>query len=116
MIHMTHLLRHMVLAVLATFILTPLAFAKEPFDLVYQKQNRWVATEDATGLRTLLSTAKKENVTNFQVKLPEENRTVTIERLIVLRDILEKQLKMAVTIEEIEGTVNKNHIHVMFKK
>jgi hypothetical protein len=83
---------------------------------VYQKQNRWVAKEDAKELRILLKTAKKENATNFAVKLPEENRTVTIERLIVLRDILEKQLKKAVTIEEIEGTSHKNHIEVMFKK
>ena len=106
-----------ILAVLAlTFtVLTTPAFAKETYDLVYQKQNRWVATEDATGLRNLLKTAKSQNVTNFLVKLPEGNRTVVIERLIVLRDILEKQLKKAVTIEEIEGTAEENHISVMFK-
>ena len=105
-----------VLTLIAALSFSSQAFAKETFDLIYQNQNRWVAKEDATSLRTFLRTAKKENITNFVVKLPEDgNRTVNIERLIVLRDILEKQLKKAVTIEEVEGSAKQNHILVMFK-
>lgn len=90
--------------------------AADSFELNYKKQNRWVAKEDAADLRNLLKTAKKQNMTQFYVKLPKENRTVTIERLVVLRDILEKQLKKAVTIEEVSGDAHKNQILVMFKK
>lgn len=102
----------------ATFILTAWvgsAFAS-PYSLIYQKENRWVAIDDANGLRSLLRDAKKEKIYSFNVKLPTTNRDVTVERLIVLRDILEKQLGKAVTIEEIDGDVKNNEIIVTFKK
>ncbi len=108
-------MKRLILLCLLTLTLTGVATAKDSFDLVYKKQNRWVATEDAKGLRALLKTAKQQNVTNFFVQMPKEDRAVNIERLIVLRDILQKQLKKAVTIEEVEGATKANLIQVHFK-
>lgn len=103
--------------ILALFTLlafaTP-AFAKD-YTLVYQKQNRWVAKEDASGLRSLLKEARDSKRTGFLVQLPPKNRDVTIERLMVLRDILEKQVGKAVTIEEIDGETEDNRIVVSLK-
>lgn len=92
------------------------ALAEDSYTLSYQKNNHWVATEDATGLRTMLKAARKEKVKHFMVQLPSTARETTIERLIVLRDILEKQLKYAVTIEEIDKNTEANKVIVTFKK
>lgn len=92
------------------------AFAEGSYTLKYKAQNRWVAQEDASGLRTMLKDAQKQNIQHFFVELPSTKRDVTIERLIVLRDILEKQLGNAVTIEETDKNTMNNEIHVTFKK
>tara|TARA_R110000868_G_scaffold190862_1_gene434871 strand:+ start:170590 stop:170919 length:330 start_codon:yes stop_codon:yes gene_type:complete len=91
------------------------ALAVDNYKLSYKKDNRWVAQEDATGLRNLLKDAKKNKAEHFYVQLPTDNREITIERLIVLRDILEKQLKTAVTIEETDNTSDTNQMIVTFK-
>ena len=102
------------LALLLTFAVEAQA-KSENYTLVYKKENRWVAKEDAKGLRALLKKARKVKHTNFLVQLPTEKRDVAIERLMVLRDILEQQVGSAVTIEETDGKAEMNNIIVSFK-
>ena len=84
--------------------------------LNYKKENRWVAKEDAASLRSLIKTSKEHGVRHFFVALPEENRKLAVGRLIVLRDILERQLKQEILIEEIEAVASKNQIDVWLTK
>jgi len=85
------------------------------FTLPYKGENRWVASNDGKDLRTLIKTARKKKATHFYVQLPEEGRTASIERLIVLRDILEKNLKSGITLEEVDGTPEANTLAVKIK-
>lgn len=106
---------------ITTFLLSialavPVSAFAAPFKLIYKAENRWVATEDATSLRALIKETKAKNQRMFTVVLPEENRDISIERLVVLRDILEQQTKQGVVIEEVVGDTDNNSILVDFKK
>ena len=90
---------------------TTVAHAKE-YVLPYKKENRWVATEDATDLRNLLSEAREKKLGHYYVQLPAEKRDISIERLMVLRDILEKQVKTGIIIEEVTEGTTPNQIVV----
>jgi len=90
------------------------SFAKD-YVLQYQKANRWVATEDAATLRSFLRKAKKLKIQKFEVILPRSKRHVALERLIVLRDMLEQQTKNGVILEEVAGKTNRNTITIRFK-
>lgn len=85
------------------------AFSAE-YILPYKKENHWVAKEDASMLRQLIKTAKSKKIKHFYVQLPEEKRDVSIQRLLILRDILEKQVKSGIILEEIDGTNKANSL------
>ena len=100
---------------IAAFACLPAFAADGEFALNYRKKNRWVAQDDIKSLRTLLSESKKKGVNHFFVRIPEDNRGLTIERLVVLRDILEKSLKQSIVIEEVPGDAKSNQIVIMFE-
>lgn len=102
-----------IVTIIAGVAFTPSANAVEKFILTYQKQNEWVAQQDAEPLRNLIALAKKGKHTNFKVILPPSKRKLSINRLVVLRDILERQLKQSFIIEEVKGTANANTIILM---
>lgn len=101
--------------ILSAVLTVPVSAFAAPFTLIYQGENRWVAKEDATSLRSLIHEAKNKKQRMFTVVLPEEERDISIERLVVLRDILEQQTKQGVVIEEVVGDTDKNSIIVDFK-
>lgn len=103
------------LLVLTLLMAGTATFAKE-YSLPYKNENRWVAKEDAKALRSLIRDAKKTKMTHFYVQLPEEKRNVSVERLMVLRDILERQVKGGIIIEEIESSNKPNLIIVHTEK
>lgn len=86
----------------------PEAFAADKFILVYQKSNEWVAQNDAEPLREMINVAKSGKHTHFKVILPPSKRELSVKRLIVIRDILERQLKHSFIIEEVKGVANAN--------
>ena len=89
-----------ILVLTALLLTSNWSYAADQFTLQYQKDNRWIAQAEAAELRNLINTAKSKSVTNFKVSLAKEDRKLTIERLIVLRDILESSLKQSIIIEE----------------
>ena len=101
---------------LLTLICTATTVIAETYTLPYQKKNRWVASEDANGLRALIRHAKKTKQTHYYVQLPAEERELSIKRLIVLRDMLEKHLKDGLVIEEIKPHVLAGGITVHTQK
>lgn len=100
---------------LSLALFAPFTVQAEPFVLKYQKNNRWVAKEDAKPLRDFIKTAKSKNQRIFTAILPEEKREVSIERLVVIRDILEQQMKKGVIIEETAGETPENTLVMDFK-
>lgn len=91
--------------------LAPWAQAEEVV-LNYQKQNHWVAQADIQPLRQLLTEAKKSKARHFHVKLPAENRDLSLSRLFILRDVLERSLKTGIILEEIEEEAAPNTIAI----
>ena len=113
----------MIKKLLATFVIvataaTPLMVqaAEKSYLLPYGPSNRWVAKEKAADLRQLIKDARAAKHHHFYVQLPEENRKLSVGRLIVLRDILEQQLKHAVILEEIDSISAPSTIVVEFTK
>jgi hypothetical protein len=84
------------------------AMAADKFILTYQSKNQWVSQNEAEPLRDLIKAAKSGKHTHFKVILPPSKRDLSVNRLIVLRDILERQLKHSFIIEEIKGVANAN--------
>lgn len=100
-----------------TFIITTIlvgtflassAIAADKFIMAYKGKNEWVSQDDAEPLRELIKVAKSGKHTHFKVILPPSKRDLSVNRLIVLRDILERQLKHSFIIEEIKGVANAN--------
>ena len=83
------------------------AMEDKTYVLTYQKNNRWVAVNDAAPLRQLIKDAKAKKLKYFKVEVPKEGRKLSIARLVVLRDILEQQTKHGVIIEETEPYASK---------
>lgn len=67
--------------------------------LTYQAENKWVAAEDNAPLLTLMKAAKGGQ-TQFLVGIPSENRPLSIQRLLIIRDILAREAGKPVLIEE----------------
>ncbi|MCP5404710.1 MAG: hypothetical protein H6922_00580 [Pseudomonadaceae bacterium] len=84
-------------------VLMLLATAAHAEVLTYQGSNRWVAQADAAPLRALTTKAKK-GTTHFTVQLPEQHRKLAVERLEILRHILETAAGKGITLEEVQGT------------
>lgn len=95
----------------------PVIASAATYTLPYKKDNRWVAKEDAKELRLLVKEAKKTKKYHVQVQLPEKaNTQLYLERLEILRKILERNLKRGVIIEQVAGNATSNKITVMFAK
>lgn len=76
----------------------------ETYTLVYQKQNHWVAQEDAAPLRALVKEAKKRKDRHFRIQLPADaNPDLYLERLKILRKILQQNVNGGAIIEQIPG-------------
>ncbi len=67
--------------------------------LTYQAENKWVATEDNAPLLALMKAAK-EGQKQFLVGLPLQDRELSIQRLLVIRDILTREAGRPILIEE----------------
>lgn len=67
--------------------------------LTYKDTNKWVAEADNKPLLTLMQAAEKGQ-THFKASLPAKNRDLSIQRLIILRDILSRKANQPVVIEE----------------
>lgn len=93
------------LALLAGVAVAPpaLAAAKDAFVLTYKGDNKWVAPEDNKPLIELLKLARG-GVLRFSIKLPSEGRALAVERAQVLQELLAKQAKTGVLVEEVDGS------------
>lgn len=67
--------------------------------LVYKGENKWVAPEDNKPLQALLKQARGGKV-RYSVKLPTENRALAVARLEVIKDLLAREAKSGVVMEE----------------
>ena len=80
--------------------------------LPYQGSNNWVAQADAKPLRALLAHAR-QGKTHFLVTLPADNRPRATARLEILRDLLEREAKTGITLEETAtGTATPNTLEI----
>ncbi len=80
---------------LAVFTVQPVGAAT----LIYQAENKWVAAEDNAPLLALMKSAKNGQ-SQFMVGIPAENRPLSIQRLLIIRDILAREAGKPVLIEE----------------
>jgi hypothetical protein len=106
--HIIKLSLFLSIAVAGIICFSDMASAAEKFILVYKNNNQWVAKEDAEPLRKMIQVAKSGKHTHFKAILPPSKRDLSIKRLVVIRDILERQLKHSFIIEEIKGVANAN--------
>ncbi|TKW61236.1 MAG: hypothetical protein DI628_00995 [Blastochloris viridis] len=67
--------------------------------LTYQNENKWVSTEDNAPLLALMKSAKGGQ-SQFMVSIPADNRPLSIQRLLIVRDILAREAGKPVLIEE----------------
>lgn len=77
--------------------------------LVYKNDNKWVAAEDNKPLQALLKAARGGK-TRYAVRLPVEKRELGITRLEVVRDLLAREAKAAVVMEEANGNAKPNTV------
>ena len=91
-------------AIAALPCFTPLTHAEE---LIYKAENKWVAAEDNPPLLALLKAARTGK-TRYVVQLPTEKRELAVSRLEVVRDLLAREAKTAVIIEEGNGSAKAN--------
>jgi hypothetical protein len=90
------------LAASLTTLFLLLGAATHAETLTYQSANKWVAQADNAPLRALLAQAKQGH-TRFTARLPDDNRDLAADRLMVLRDLLEKAAGTGVTITETQS-------------
>jgi len=111
---MTSRLQQGVLALSLCFCATA-AHAAEAFVLPYRVSNHWVHKDDNKTLVQLMAKASKDDVTTFQVMLPDEskNSILYIERLKILRNLLMRKTKGNIKIYEVPGSAPANSIKVI---
>ncbi len=88
---------------LALFVASPALAAT----LTYKNQNKWVAPEDNKPLLTLMQTAKSGQ-TRFTVQLPASNRPLSLQRLLILKDILTRESGNPIILEETTPAAKPN--------
>ena len=93
----------LLLAGMAVFMAIPAAAVT----LTYQQSNKWVAQADNTPLLQLMAAAKKGQ-THFTATLPKTNRPLSLQRLLILKDILAREAGQPVVIEESSQTTKPN--------
>lgn len=71
--------------------------------LQYRDQNKWVAPADNKPLQQVLRAARSGEA-YFRVVLPAQGRAVAVARLEILRDLLTREAKKAVVMEEVDGS------------
>lgn len=87
---------------LALMLLPGLAWAEGGYTLAYRGQNEWVAQEDMKPLRQLLKDAKAKKVTAFTfARASSDDEVRGQNRVLILRDILAKNIKAPITLTEI---------------
>ncbi|PZP38880.1 MAG: hypothetical protein DI585_06000 [Pseudomonas fluorescens] len=97
------------MALAAPALLCPLSARAEL--LVYKDANKWVAQEDNKPLMELMAKAR-DGKTTYKVGLPDGNRELSVQRLEIIRDILAREAKTAVIIEEVGGSAKANTIRI----
>ncbi len=93
-----------------------LAQAANEYTLKYKDTNHWVAQEDIQPLRNVIKDARSSRTRYFQVKLPSGDKNLQVERLKILQNILSRQLRSGVIIEQVPGEAGKNTILVTVAK
>lgn len=87
------------------------AFAASSYDLVYRSENRWVHKDDMKALNDLTAAAKRGNLVAFDVFLPENaNEAIYLERLVILRDILQRRLEKNEIVLRQRGTHKRGNV------
>lgn len=81
-------------------VLTALPLGVVAEVLVYKAENKWVAADDVKPLQALQKAARGGK-SYFKVWLPKDGRELAIARLEVVRDILTREAKGAVVMEEV---------------
>ncbi|MBI1309419.1 MAG: hypothetical protein GC129_06200 [Proteobacteria bacterium] len=99
------------MVVLALALVAPLPVWALEVVLRYQGDNRWVAQDDKAPLVKLLREAGK-GATAYKVVLPAAKRDLSTERLAVLQDLLEREAKAPVVMEETSGSTKANTLKV----
>jgi hypothetical protein len=104
------------LAVAMAAVALPAAAATAPksWVLVYQGANKWVAEDQNKPLRGVMAAARG-GATHFEVRLPAGQRDLNISRLEVLRDLMAREAKGPILLEEVGGDVKKRTIWVGVK-
>jgi len=88
-------------------LLTLLILPAQAATLTYQNSNKWVATEDNKPLLTLMQSAKSGQ-TRYSVRLPQANRPLSLQRLLILKDILTREAAKPVILEETTPAAKPN--------
>lgn len=90
-------------ALLFALLLLPAAvMAEGGYTLTYRGSNEWVAQEDAKPLRQLLKDAKAKKVTDFTfARNSADDEARSNNRVLILRDILNKNIKAPITLTEV---------------
>ena len=94
----------MIKFVLAFLLITPQIWAID-FVLNYKDLNKWAISGNGTGFSQFLAYAKQKQPTKYMVVLPKNEdtaRDLSIERLRVLVQILEKSVGHGVLIQEVD--------------
>lgn len=102
----TNLLRAALAALLAV---APLPLLAET--LLYKTENKWVAPEDNKPLQALLKAARNGK-TAWQVKLPKDNRALAITRLEIVQNLLAREAKSAIVMEEVGTAAKANTLEI----
>jgi len=87
---------------LALLLLPSVALGAESYTLTYRGENEWVAQQDAKPLRQLLKAAKAGKVTQFTfARAAGDDEVRSTNRVLILRDILSKNIKAPITLTEV---------------
>lgn len=109
-------MRFYLMAVLSVFALACGASAAHASDghfykLPYRAQNEWVAQQDNAGLNDLSDFARSHKITVFEFRMPAAaDRKLYLNRLVIIRNILDQRLKTKVTLVQIPGDADGNTI------
>ncbi len=107
------MLRTLMMSTIACILmLFPMLSMAETYTLKYKDSNKWVAAGDKTPLRALLNEAKTGKHNVFHVVLPKNKRDLSINRLKVLRDIMENSFNHGVLLQEKDGETPANTLAI----
>lgn len=105
-------MRTLVMSLFAVLLAFPAFAADSQFHaLAYRAENHWVHQDDIAPLNELSAEAMRTGADTFEFKLPENaDENLYLDRLVILRDILDKRLKRKVNLVQVPGEAPENAI------